>query len=75
MRIATTVNQGQAQDAGAFCNDQIANKAMAGGCIGVSVACVGGVILNVASGAPLGALYYAGLATMASAGAVAAMAE
>ena len=74
MRIAT-INQAQAQDSGAFCSDPLANKAMAGGCIGVSVACVGGVILNVVAAAPLGALYYAGLATMGSAGAIAAMAD
>ena len=72
-RNAVTVSADNA--VGAFGADPVINKVMAAGCIGVSTACVGGVVLNVMAGAPLGALYYAGLATMSSAAAVAAVSE
>ena len=56
------------QDAGAISSDPTLNNVCAVGAGLVTTACVGGVILNVVTGIPLGAVYYAGLATLGGAG-------
>lgn len=52
---------------GALSNDATINNIAAGGCVAVSAACVGGVVLNVMAAAPVGAVYYAGLAAVSGA--------
>ena len=59
---------------GALSADNGLNVTVAVGAGCVTAACVGGAALNLVAGAPLGALYYAGLATLAGSGAYAAVA-
>ena len=61
-------------DAGAVSSDPTLNTVASVGCGLVATACVGGVVLNAMAAAPLGAVYYAGLATLAGAGSYACVA-
>jgi len=66
--ISSITNAPVARSAGAISSDPALNKVCAVGASLVTTACVGGVILNAVAGMPLGAVYYAGLATLGGAG-------
>ena len=60
---------------GALSSDNTLNVTVAVGAGCVATAFVGGAVVNLVVGAPLGALYYAGLATIAGSGAYACVSD
>jgi len=60
---------------GALSSDNTLNVSVAVGAGCVATACIGGAVVNLVVGAPLGAIYYAGLATLAGSGVYAAVAD
>lgn len=66
--MITSNISGLSYDSGAISSDPTLNNVCAVGAGLVTTACVGGVVLNVVAGMPLGAVYYAGLATLGGAG-------